>query len=177
MAQASDPIVLSGSLGSEQIYGARRDIPQSDRMTMGKVDGSKAFYVVYRDPNYQETGWTAESSKIVDSSRDIEFGFTARSTQGWDKVGISVFEHIYYCGTGETYKSSYPDITGTFPAGGRGASSFIVMKGVWAIYSERNYKGIQIAVDGRNEFGPGSRISFINPANDMVKSIKLLREN
>ena len=177
MAQASDSIVLSGSLGSEQIHGARRDIPESSRMTLGKVDGSKSFYVVYRDPDYQEANWTAECSKIVHSPSEIEFGFTARSTQGWDKVGISLFEHIYYCGTGGTYKSSYPDITGTFPAGDRGASSFIVMEGVWAIYSEKNYKGIQIAVDGRNEFGPGSRISFINPGNDMVKSVKLLREN
>ena len=177
MAQASDPLVLSGTLGSEQIYGARRDIPASNKMTLAKVGGSTSFYVVYRDPDYQETNWSAECSKVVDSSTEIELGFPARSTQGWNKVGISLFEHIYYCGTGATYKSSYPDISGTFPAGDRGVSSFIVMKGVWAIYSEKNYKGIQISVDGQNEFGPGSRITFIQPGNDMVKSVKLLREN
>ena len=177
MAQASNPIILSGALGSEQVYGANRNIPDSSKMTLGKIDGSASFYVVYRDPDYQETNWDAECSKIVDGSTEIEFGFTARSTQGFDKVGISLFEHIYYCGTGGTFKSSYPDITDSFPAGDRGASSFIVMKGVWALYTEKNYKGIQLSVDRQNEFGPGTRISFINPGNDMVKSVKLIREN
>ena len=51
------------------------------------------------------------------------------------------------------------------------------MKGVWALYSGKNYKGIQISVDGKNEFGPGSRITFIQPGNDMAKSVKLLQEN
>ena len=177
MAQTSNPLVLSGVLGSEQIMGAKRDIPARNEMTLAKVDGSTSFYIVYRDPDYQETNWSAENSKVVDSSAEIELGFPARSTQGWDKVGISIFEHIYYCGTGATYKSSYPDITDTFPPGDRGASSFIVMKGVWALYSGKNYKGIQISVDGKNEFGPGSRITFIHPGNDMAKSVKLLREN
>ena len=177
MAQASNAVVLSGTLGSEKIFGSKRDIPGDNKMTMAKVDGSSSFYVVYREPQYQETGWDSKCSKIVDSSTEIELGFNARSTQGWDKAGISVFEHIHYCGTGETYRSSYPDITGTFPSGDRGASSIIVTKGMWALYSGKNYKGIQIAVNRQNEFGPGARIPFIEPANDMVKSVKLLREN
>ena len=124
MAQTSNPLVLSGVLGSEKIMGAKRDIPARNEMTLAKVDGSTSFYIVYRDPDYQETNWSAENSKVVDSSAEIELGFPARSTQGWDKVGISVFEHIYYCGTGATYKSSYPDITNIFPPGDQGASSF-----------------------------------------------------
>ena len=55
-AQVSDPLVLSGTLGSEQIYGARRDIPASNKMTLAKVDGTTSFYIVYSDP---ETNWCA----------------------------------------------------------------------------------------------------------------------
>ena len=178
MAQASNALILSGGLGTEQVFGAKMDIPAGNDMTNGRVDGTQSFYVVYNEPGYLKGAkdWSANSSKIVDGPNEIELGFTARSAQGWDKVGISIMEHIYYCGTGETYRSSNPDITTSFPSGDAGVSSFFVSKGVWAVYSEKNYKGVQLEVDGKTEFGPGFRAPCMR-ANDVVKSVKLLREN
>jgi len=59
---------------------------------------------------------TPDVSAIVDSQSNINLGFVARSTQGWDKVGMTLFAHPYYCGTGATFLSSNPDVTQEMPA-------------------------------------------------------------
>ena len=126
-------------------------------------------YLVYSKNNY--VNFSMATVKIVDSPNMMEFGFAVRSFQAVDEEGISFFNK-YYSGEGETFDGTHRDITILFEDG---ASSFIVMKGVWAIYRERDYKGI-ISIDGKNEFEPGSRISSIQPGNN-VKSVKLLRED
>ena len=77
-----------------------------------------------------------------------------------------------------TYNASNPDITNAFPSGtDQGASSIIVMRGVWSLLTEKNYHGIQISIDGKKEFGPGTRIHTLGLAEERVKSIKYIREN
>ena len=164
---AENPIVLFGFRGPQEIYDDEDEIPEDFGFTSGKIGGSTSFYVVYSEIDY----CSKETVRILDSPSMVEFGFVARSLQGWNKVGISIFDENY-CGVGDTYESSTPSITDMF---GDEAHSFIVMKGVWAVYSEVNYEGIQISVDGKNEFGPGSRIPSVKP--ESVKSVKLLRED
>ena len=180
MAEASNALVLTGSLGSSNpIYGAKRDISADNGYYLAKVDGSKSYYVVYREPDFFDFHeHTSTSSKIISSPNcDIPLGFVARSAQGWDKTGITLFEHHFYCGTARNYTTSSPDITEEFPKGDRGASAIIVMKGWWSLHSEKNYKGIQISIHGQSEFGPGTEICSLGAAQDKVKSIKYIREN
>ena len=179
-AQISNAIILSSQIGSSPpIYGYDRDIPAGDEFTKGKVDGSDSFYIVYSKPDFNDDSTTTpQDSTIVNSTDNVDLGFTARSTQGWDKVGITVLEHYWYGGTGHTYITSNPDITPEFPPEKReGASSFIVMKGVWSLYTEKNYNGIKITIDGKDEFGPGDKVPEIGAASDRVLSIEYVRDD
>lgn len=168
MAEIQNAVVLSSSL--PPIYGKDRDIIANQMgYTKARVDGSDSFYIVYRKADFHDDVDSGSSdSYIVNSTNDVNLGFIAKSTQGWDKTGITVLEHAWFCGTGQTYKSSNPDITDHFPPGDRAVSSFIVMKGVWSLYTEKNYKGIKISIDGEVEFGPGRQIHSLGPANDKV---------
>ena len=179
MAKASNGIILGSDLGSsDPIYSSERDIKAECGYNKARVDGSKSFYIVYSKPEFFDTHeHSSTSSVIVDSSCEAPLGFTARSTQGWDKDGITLLEHHWYCGTGRTYTTSTPDITHEFPSGDRGASSIIVMKGYWSLYTDKNYNGIKISLNGKSEFGPGTRLYSLGPAEDKVKSIKYIREN
>ena len=51
------------------------------------------------------------------------------------------------------------------------------MKGYWSLYTDKNYNGIKISLNGKSEFGPGTRLYSLGPAEDKVKSIKYIREN
>ena len=148
---------------------------------MARLDGPNSFYCVYSKPDFYDVSFNDPAmadTVVVDTQTQVPLNFTARSAQGWNNVGISVFEHQYYCGTGITYVNSTPDITNSFPTGSaQGASSIIVMKGVWSLHTEKNYHGVQVSIDGQNEFGPGTRIQFLQAANDKVKSIQYIREN
>jgi len=181
MAQTTNGIVLTSGVGSQTIYGANRDIPAKDDYTQARVDGSDSFYIVYNNVDYLEDpqiSHTSHVSVIVDSQSNIGLGFVARSTQGWDKVGISLFAHPYYCGTGATFLSSNADVTEELPASNPyGASSLIVKKGIWALFTEKNYKGTQIAIQGKQEFGPGTNLAYLgDQQGDKIKSVKYLRE-
>lgn len=50
------------------------------------------------------------------------------------------------------------------------------MKGVWAVYTRKNMRGKRIDVDGKTEFGPGSRIECLQNPNDQIQSVVYLRE-
>lgn len=168
-------IVLSSELGSlPPIYGLERDIPENHEITKARVDGSDSFYIVYDKPDFHDESDTNSSSYIVDTTENVKLEFTARSTQGWNKIGITVLEHAWYCGTGQTYQNSNPDITDAFPPG---ASSIIVMKGVWSLYCRKEYGGRKICINGEDEFGPGTRIHYLCDENDRVKSIRYVRDN
>ena len=104
MAQAKNAVILSGSLGSSPpIYGSDRDIPEDNGFTKGKVDGTDSFYLVYSKPDFHDNTGNSSTVKIVETTSDVNLGFTARYTQGWDRLGISVLEAYWYGGTGRSY--------------------------------------------------------------------------
>ena len=179
--QATNAIILSGRTGDRPVHSHERNLPENSAFIKGRVDGKVSFYVVYSATGYYEgtprpAGVTP--SKIVDSQTDVIFGFRARSTQGWDKVGITLFQHPNYCGTGVTYSRTEADITSLFPSGqSQGACSFIIMKGVWTLYTGKNTGGTQVKINGQVEFGPGCRIEQLERAGDLIQSIKCLRDS
>ena len=133
MAGTQDGIVLYNTEGTSQpmaIYGAQPSILASSGYTEGKMDGSDSYFVVYSVPDYNDTaGAQSTRTAIVDSQSTTKFGFTAQSTQGFNRDGITLFEHYFFCGKGKTYANSNPNITGDFPSGGQGASSVIITEG------------------------------------------------
>ena len=175
-SQAANAIILSGEVGDKTVYGYERDLSKDGEFERGNVDGTKSFYIVYSTPNYGEGGSNSQSV-IVDGQNEVKFGFMAKSTQGWDKVGITVFEHPNYRGTGVTYARTEADVTSSFPPRqSQKISSFIVMKGVWAVYTRKNMRGKRIEIDGQTEFGPGSRIECLQDPSDRIRSVVYLRE-
>ena len=141
--------------------------------TQGKVDGSDSYYIVYSVDNFNTQNQDVfDTSMIVDSNQITEFGLTAVSTQGFDKSGIVLFQNGGFCGQGKLYTTSDPDITETFPPGHAGVSSFIVHKGWWSLYTQKNYNSSEINVSGVTKFGPGSRVNIPTEYNDKLESIK-----
>ena len=87
-------------------------------------------------------------------------------------------EHPSYRGTGVTFTHTKVDITSSFPTGQfEGASSFIVMKGVWALHTGKNRGGTRIKINGVSEFGAGYKSEFLGRAGHLIQSIKYLRDN
>ena len=175
--QASNALILSGRLKIKKVHGQDTDVSTDDDYEKGRIDGRESFYIVYSTPRYGE-GISSTQSVIVDSQSDVKFGFKARSTQGWDKKGITLMEHSNYRGTGVTFSNTEVDITSSFPTGqSQGVSSFIVMKGVWALYTGKNLGRTRIRINGVSEFGPGYRTEFLGVVNDLIQSIEYLRDN
>ena len=87
---------------------------------------------------------------------------------------IALFKNFRLDTNNRTLSDSSPDITRRYPPGNpRGLSSFIVEGGIWCLYTEINFGGTKIAIDGVSEFGPGS-YALRGRLNDLVQSIQLL---
>ena len=116
-----DGIVLSTGVLSPPlvtVYGANPNIPEIDGYSIGKINGPESYYVVYKSPNfYSSTTADSTQSVIVDSTNRLGFGFVARSVQGFDKDGITVFENYFYCGKARSFTTSVSDIAAQFPPG------------------------------------------------------------
>ena len=172
-----DGIVLSNSSGGVSqpihVYGAQASIPSSNGYTQSKIDGPASYFVVYSVPDYNNHPHaTSTKSAIVDSQNTTSAGFTIESAQGFNKEGIAVFEHYFFCGNGKSYTSSNPNITADFPIGKiQGASSIIITKGWWSLYTGPNYTNI-VTFNGGSRFGPGTRITGLQSDNDKVQSIQ-----
>ena len=175
MAATKDTIVLSNTEGTSQpmvLNVAHPNIPASSGYTQGKMDGSDSYFVVYSIKDYNDTkGAQSTRTAIVDSQRTTNFGFTAQSTQGFNRDGITLFEHYFFCGKGKTYDNSNSNITGDFPSGVPGVSSVIITEGWWSLYKSKNYSNI-VEFNKEKRFGPGTRITGLQGANDKVQSIR-----
>ena len=77
---------------------------------------------------------------------------------------------------GETdLNDSNPDITKRFPINNkRGLSAFTVHTGKWSFYTEANYQGEPVNIDGTTVFEQHPRRKLEDPYNDAVVSIKLV---
>ena len=176
-------LILSNELGTSSAFGKRRNIPDADGFNQARLDNLESFYIVYRyvdfgEPIFDEDdGINAVRIHLTD---ETDIGFNVRSFQGFDKTGITVFEHQYYSGTGITYTKSNPDISSAFPTREEGgASSFIISRGVWSFYTETNYNGILLRYNNKTEFGPGDDFRIVRNSlgDNLVKSIRYIREN
>ena len=168
-------LILSNNQGLSQtmtVYGDISSISDS-KYEQGKMDGTNSYFVVYSVPNYYDNPTAASTvSTVVDCQDTTRFGFNVKSAQGFDRNGITVFEHYYFCGNGKDYTESNSDITVNFPPNTiPGASSIIITKGWWSLYSQKNYQGL-ITINAGTRFGPGTRINGLGSVNDKVQSIK-----
>lgn len=179
-------LILGSDIGFRSFLGKERNIPESDGFSRGKLeDNDESFYIVYNQPDFADYAPSSvddeSGMEIFDTDIEAKFiRFNIRSLQGFDKTGIVVFEHQYYNGTGINYTKSDPDISTAFPTMQEsGASSFIVSKGVWSLYTEPNYNGVKLSFEGTSEFGPGMRIQIPrNTAPDnRIRSVRYIREN
>lgn len=173
MSQVKNNVMLINDIGSRKFETPiENDIPAGDNFTRAKLDGgNSAVYVVYPEPNFNETKPRVQpASCLVESdSSQTSLKFVARSFQGLNKEGLLLFEHHNYCGNGQLYKSDDRDINAQFPHGKReGVSSFIVYQGKWALFTGINYQGTQL---GGTTFGPGTYKPDIG-AHDRIQSVR-----
>ncbi len=182
MADLAGLILTHPGLGDQaEQYGSNRSVDTSLELTAGRLEDNKApsIYFVYSKPDFDDVhDHDANSSKIVETTDSIDFGWNCASFQGFLQDGIILFEHHYYCGTARDFNDSLSDLTPDFPEGDKDVTAFVVTKGVWALYTGTHYSGIQINVSGETEFGPGTRVNELDlPTDISVKSVKYLRDN
>ena len=176
-------LILSSALGTSSAFGKRRNVPDADGFNQARVDNTESYYIVYREPDFCDATFATDDGdnfNLVTLTSNLDIGFNVRSFQGFDKTGITVFEHQYYSGTGVTYTKSNPDISSAFPTREEGgASSFIVSRGVWSFYTETNYNGILLRYNDKTEFGPGDYLLIVRNSlgDNRIKSIRYIREN
>ena len=113
-------------------------------------------------------------SVVVSDTSDVLVGFNVRSFQGFDTTGIVIFEHQFYNGTAINYTRSNPDVSRAFPTNEEGgASSFIVNRGVWSLYTGQNYNGTMLTLEGRSQFTPGTVFRYLIILLQTIRSGRL----
>lgn len=162
----------------EPIYNRTTDIPASKNFKTGYMTGPESFYLVYNTPNTGDSN--PETSIYVSNQSDSQqsFPWPVQSANGFDKVGIVLFEHESYCGTGKLYQSGVPDVDlkESF-SGFQGVSSMIVDKGVWSLYDTYPRKnGVALRIHNETEFKPGMRIDKFGAANDKARCLHYVRD-
>ena len=172
MSTTNDSITFKTEAGvsSNPMNRPQDDIDSALNYRAAKLNGIHSLYVVYDRPNYQ-SGKSAPA--IVDTTDSEKFAFDARSTRGWDKKGIAVFEKSWFA-----YQSFFSNISvaefAELESGS--AESFIVMEGTWMLYPERQFGGKAITIDGIDTFGPGTRLYFLGK-DVIIRSIKRVQTN
>lgn len=69
---------------------------------------------------------------------------------------------------------SNPDINSIYPDGDiKGLSTFVVHSKKWSLFTETNYQGDKVNINGVTEFGPG-KYEIHDDFNDTTSSVKLL---
>ena len=183
-------LILSGEIGTREAFGNDRNVAESDALNRCRVQNTNSMYVVYNQPNFSDMpppvndeGQVIDDdsgSVVVSDTSDVSVEFNVRSFQGFDTTGIVIFEHQFYNGTAINYTRSNPDISRAFPTNEEGgASSFIVNRGVWSLYTGQNYNGTMLTLEGRSQFTPGTRIQIPNNSapDNKIRSVRYIREN
>ena len=144
------------SAASKTVFNSNADY--REEYTHVKVDGNQSFYLAYSEKNFQ-----GSVLLILPQPDPVEVGFKIRSFQGHNTQGIVLFPDKEYKGLGAMITKSNPDITGKLP---QGASSLLVSKGTWRLYSETSYGGGHLG-----DYTEGTCVSIKAEA---CKSLKIL---
>ena len=167
-----ESIILYNSVGSQTFSNSVESIEED--YDEASLTGTKSIYVVYDVKNFNKDNFNFPSrSEIVDSVDRVELKKRPpRSLQGFNSTGIILFQGSNYGWAGVLYEESIDDILESFPTGQKGVSSFIVMEGKWALFTDINHTGTQLSIEGVSEFVPGMRVPTME--NDKVRSVKRL---
>ena len=167
-----EPLILYGKEDAvQEITGSVSGIRGADGpYTKGKVGGSNSFYVVYDQSGWERNAFKVSSTSmvIVDGNAVVDFGFAAKSAQGFPKDGITFFKHFWFCGVSYHFTNSNANVMELI----RGPSSMIITKGWWTFYKQPNFQGEKMTINGETKFGPGLRMGLPPDFNDRVKSIE-----
>lgn len=169
-----ESITLYNSIGSQTFKDTVQSIEED--YDAAKLTGPKSIYVVYdvKDLNKPYSNFPSRS-EIVESSEIVEpvplelVKRPPRSLQGFNSTGIILFQGSNYGWSGILYEESVDDVQDSFP---EGVSSFIVMEGRWALFTDINQTGTQMEIEGVSEFRPGMRVPTME--DNRVRSIKRL---
>ena len=132
-----------------------------------------SVFVVYPQKDFSQA--TGVPDGIVVESTDIQdLNMTVRSAQGFDRAGIILFAHPKYGGNGQLFSQTEKNITKEFPPDTwDGVNSFLVYEGVWSLFLGPDLQGAKVTIDGRDQFGPGTKVENLSPyAADQVRSIQ-----
>ena len=175
----TEPIKLSGSVGSRTFNCTTSSIQDSEvynEATPLPASNAGTLWVVYTVANWdhEHPGGDQTARIIEPNSATVQVNSPIRSLQGFnvENPGIIMFEHSQFRGFGDSANNSVP-VLAEFPAGKvNGVSSVIITGGKWSFYTEYNYTGTTIAVDGKEILTPGKYDFAGKVINDLVKSTK-----
>ena len=175
----TEPIKLSGSVGSRIFNSTTSSIQDSEVYTEATplpASNAGTLWVVYSVANWDHDnpGGDQTAKTIEPNSVTVQVNSPIRSLQGFNVENPSVimFEHSQFRGFGDSTTNSVP-VLAEFPAGKiNGVSSVIITGGKWSFYTEYNYTGTTIAVNGEEILTPGRYDFACKVINDLAKSVK-----
>ena len=170
---------------SEDIKEANGNISATNGYKQAYVKESdpKSLWVVYTVPSWDHgVSPDDNSSTIVYPDNNEHNPVTTKSpiqsAQGFDmeNPGAILFEHSQFRGYGNKTTSSVEDLTTFFPQGTTsGVSSAFITGGIWNLFTDINFGGNMLSIDGVRDFGPGQHDFGSLAVKDQAKSIKYVK--
>ena len=173
------PLELVGALGTKKIYNSTAIInlgfTSANAVDTGETGTLWVAYTVNNwDHGHPDDRPTEHIVSANTGSVDVSPA-NILSAQGFNvsNPGIIMFEHSQYRGYAQLFQSAVPDLTQYFSPGSiSGVSSVIIVGGIWALYTDKNYKGVLL---GGTELGPGMHDFGYLPIDDLAMSAKCIR--
>ena len=97
------PLLLSHSDGmTTTFFGKNKDIPASEKFVQAMVNGGASYYVVYERPNFNKDHPDAGYVILLDEP-NIYVDWVIRSFGGFDRMGITLYQHHTISGEGHHF--------------------------------------------------------------------------
>lgn len=177
----ANPLMLQSDVGDSILYASSAQLQLGFRKAKVFSDGFPpsiwVLYNIYKWDHHETTSRdgivvVAADGLVESSDRDI------LSAQGFNinNPGVILFEHSAFRGFGLSFQAESKNLSQSFPQGEiSGVTSVIVTGGYWSFYDGYNFEGINIALNGQTEFGPGKYDFKDSQSNDKARSMRYVR--
>ena len=151
----------SRTMGNE-FEGSENDLPVNT-FQLAYLSSTEDLYIVYNKPHTPPNC----AVQILEGPEETPLDFIVRSFEGYPKEGVILFGYPSFCGMGQSFPVSSHDIATTSTA-----SSMIVTRGKWKLYSSVHHCGSPLAIKGKTTFEAGQMYPTMSFDGAVVKSLK-----
>ena len=145
-----------------EFEGSENDLPVNT-FQLAYLSSTEDLYILYNKPHTPPNC----AVQILEGPEETPLDFIVRSFKGYPKEGVILFGYPSFCGMVQSFPVSSHDIANLFPTST--ASSMIVTRGKWKLYSSVHHCGSPLAIKGKTAGQMYPTMSFDGA---VVKSLK-----